>query len=257
MRSDGTTRTTTGHDTSMQNPAHTSLYAGALSAEFSDFEKAARYTLLQRLMPAIRHHMMGKFQSMGMIAAVMERRLLSADPDLGSIREDCSSLGSVSRTAASSTLNLMTWIDPQSVATLTVEAGVMECMGLLSTDLRFKGFVIVNEVSGIDAELSSTALRSVLSAALMALSDLSEAPADLVIRAQVMPDRVELSIDLRPTEGRAKNVRLTEYRPLNWRDVEVLAIAESVKLTRGNGGAQLSFSRADASLPGDGTQRPA
>lgn len=236
----------------MQNTAHISLYVSALNAEFSDFEKAARYALLQRLMPAIRHHMIGKFQSMGMIAALMERRLRSADPDLAGIREDCTSLGSVSHTAASSTLNLMTWIEPQSASTLKVDAGVMECLGLLSTDFRFKGFVIVNEVSGIDAELSSTALRSVLSATLMALSDLSEAPADLVIRAQALQDSIELSIDLRPTEGRAKNVRLPAYRPLRWQDVEILAIAESVTLTRGNGGAQLSFTRAGTRLTGDG-----
>lgn len=238
----------------MQNPAHTSLYASTLSAEFSDFEKAARYALLQRLMPAIRHHMMGKFQSMGMIAALMERRLMSADPDLVSIREDCTALGKVSRTAANSTLDLMTWIEPKRAATLKVDAGILECMGLLSTDLRFKGFTIVNEVTGIDAELSSTALRSVLSAALIALSDLSEAPADLIIRAQLMPERVELSIDLRPAEGHAENARLPEHRPLNWQDVEILARAESVTLTCGNGGARLSFTRADTRLP-DNSER--
>ena len=239
----------------MQNPAHTSLHASALSAEFSDFEEAARYALLQRLAPAIQHHMMGKFQSMGMIAAMMERRLQSADPDLASIREDCASLGSVSRTAVNAISNVMTLIEPKTASTLKFDAGVTECLGLLSTGLRFKGFVIVNEVPGIDVKLSSKALRSVLSATLIALSDLSEAPADLLIRAQAMPDRVELSIDLRPTEGGAKNLHVTDYRPLKWRDVEILAIAESVKLTRGNTGAQLTFTHADAgagaNLPGD------
>lgn len=236
----------------LQNPTHTSLYASSLSAEFSDFEEAARYALLQRLAPAIQHHLMGKFQSMGVLAAILERRLRSAEPDLPGMRTDCAEMKSASLTAASSISYLMTWIAPDSAATLTVDAGIRECLGLLSTELRFKGFVIVNEVSGIDVALSSTALRSVLSAALIALSDLSADPAELVIRAQTKPERVELSIELRPTEGRTTPFRSAKCRPLSWRDVEILALAESVILTRAQGGAQLSFARAGAPVPVEG-----
>jgi hypothetical protein len=196
---------------------------------------------------------MGKFQSMNMIAAMMERRLQSAEPDLPAIHEDCVTLGSVSRTAVNSVMNTMTWIEPRTDATLKFSAGITECVSLLVTELRFKGFVIVNEVPAIQAELPSRALRSVLTATLIALGDLSAAPAELVLRAQALPDRIELSIDLRPTAGDARHVQAAGYRPLTWRDVEVLAIAESVLLTHGNAGAQLTFSLADerVSLPGD------
>ncbi|CAN5422764.1 hypothetical protein BH10PSE16_BH10PSE16_26590 [soil metagenome] len=227
------------------------LHARALGAEFSDIEEGARYALLQRLAPALQHHMMGKFQSMDMIAAMMDRRLQSATPDLASLREDCASLGSVSRTAVKSIMNMMTWIEPKTASTVKFGAGVTECLGLLSTEFRFKGFVIVNEVPEIDVELSSRALRSVLSAALIALSDLSKVPATLVLRAQAMPDRIELSIDLRPNERNARVAYATDSRTLKWRDVEILAVAESVKLTRGSTGAQLTFARtaANAGLP--------
>ena len=230
----------------LQNPVHTPLHAIALGAEFSDVEEGVRYALLQRLAPALQHHMMGKFQSMDMIAAMMERRLKSADPDLASIREDCASLGSVSRTAVKSIMDLMTWIEPKTASALKFDTGVTECLGLLSTEFRFKGFVIVNEVPEIDVKLSSRALRSVLSAALIALSDLSKLPATLVIRAQAMPDRVELFIDLRPTERDIKRAYASDSRLLKWRDVEILAIAESVQLTRNDTGAQLTFPRATA-----------
>ena len=239
----------------MQNPACTSLDASVMGAEFSDIEEGARYALLQRLAPALQHHMMGNFQSMGMIAAMMERRLRSDSPDLASIRQDCALLDSVSHTAVNSIINIMTWIEPKTASTLKLDAGIKECLGLLATEFRFKGFVIVNEVPEINVELSSRALRSVLSATLIALSDLSKAPANLVIRAQLMLDCVELSIDLCPTDRVAKNIHVPDYRPLNWRDVEILAIAETVKLTRGNAGAQLTFTRvgasASAGLPGD------
>ncbi|MCJ7800677.1 MAG: hypothetical protein MUP33_13155 [Polaromonas sp.] len=236
----------------LQNPASTTLPAGAQSARFSECEEAARYALLQRLAPAIQHHLIGKFQSMGMIAAMMERRLQSAAPDLPAIHEDCVSLGSVSRAAVNAIMNMMSWIEPRTASTLKFDAGVTECLGLLATELRFKGFVIVNQVPAIPVELSSRALRSVLCATLIALSDLSRTPAELVIRAQALPDRIELSIDLRPTAGDAREVQVADYRQLTWRDVEVLAIAESVKLTHGPAGAQLTFSLADesVSLPG-------
>ncbi|MFZ3139976.1 hypothetical protein [Polaromonas sp.] len=220
------------------------LHARALGAEFSDLEEGARYALLQRLAPALHHHMMGKFQSMDMIAAMMDRRLQSATPDLASLREDCASLSSVSRNAVKSIMNMMTWIEPKTASTVKFDAGVIDCLGLLLTEFRFKGFVIVNEVPEIDVELSSRALRSVLSAALIALSDLSKVPATLVVRAQAMPERIELSIDLRPAERNVKNAYETDSRPLTWRDVEILAVAESVRLEHGDSGAQLTFARA-------------
>jgi hypothetical protein len=139
---------------------------------------------------------------------------------------------------------MMTWIEPKTASTVKFDAGVIDCLGLLLTEFRLKGFVIVNEVPEIDVELSSRALRSVLSAALIALSDLSKVPATLVVRTQAMPERIELSIDLRPAERNVKNAYETDSRPLTWRDVEILAVAESVRLEHGDSGAQLTFARA-------------
>lgn len=225
----------------MQNSAHTSLYASTLSAGFSDFENAARYALLQRLIPAIRHNLMSNFQSPVMISAMLEKRLKATDFDLATIQKTCTSLLSLTRTAAKDNNDLMNWIQPNSSHTLKLDAGVRECLSLLATDLRFRGFVIVNEVSSIHAELSSTALRSMLCAVLIALSNLSPAPADLIIRAQALPDRVELYINIRPTEGDIDFNRAADLRPLSWQDVDILAMAESVKLTRSNDGVQLTF----------------
>ena len=234
----------------IHNPADRFLPASDWDAEQSASEEAARYALLQRLAPALQHHMMGQFQSMGMIAAMMEKRLQSADPDMTSVRRDCASLGSASQTAVSSIINMMTWIEPKPASAMRFDAGVRECLGLLATQFRFKGFAIVNEVPEIGLAVSSRALRSVLSATLIALSDLSQAPADLVIRAQAMPASVEVSVVLRTNERRLKNSYSTDYRLLKWRDVETLATAEGVELTHDQTGAQLTFFHAyDASEP--------
>lgn len=231
----------------IRNPADTAP-AGAHDAEPSEPEEGARYALLQRLAPALQHHMMGHFQSMGMIAAMMEKRLQSAEPDLTNIRKDCASLGSVSQTAVMSIINMMSWIEPKPASTTRFNAGVKECLGLLATQFRFKGFAIVNEVPEIDVGVSSRAFRSVFTATLIALSDLSQAPADLVIQARSVPGGVEVSIALRATERNPKNVHSTAYRLLKWRDVELLAAAEAVKLKHGDTAAQMIFSQAHEDL---------
>lgn len=222
-----------------QQLAPLTVHAGAPGAEFSEAEESARYALLQRLTPALQHHLMGNFQFMSMVAALMERRFQSADPDLDSIHQDCVSLGGASRTVVNSINDLMTWIESKTEPTLKLADGVKACLGLLTTALRFRGFVIVNEVPDIDATLSSRALRSVLSAALIALSDLSKAPAVLTVKAQAMPDGVGLSIEVRPTEGPARNINTTSYRPLEWKDVESLALADCVKLTHDDTSVQI------------------
>ena len=235
----------TAHHTSMQNQAETSLCAEAPNAELSEFENAARYALLQRLIPAIRHNLMSNFQSPMMMSAMLERRLKAANFDLPSIRETCASLSSITRAAAKDSSDLMTWIQPKSSDTVKFDAGVKECLGLVATELRFKGFVIVNEVSSIDVEIFSASLRCLLCAALIALSDLSKAPANLMIRARALLDSVELLIDFQPTdEENPSFARAADSRSLSWREVDILAKAESVKLTRLNHGVQLEFPSA-------------
>ena len=211
-------------------------------AERSLLEEGARYALLQRLTPVLQHQIMGTFQSVSMITVMMERRLQSDSPNLENLRQDCGLLGSVSESAVKSIIELLTWVRPKPAATQRFDAGVQECASLLFNEFKLKGFVIANEVAQIDAQVSSQALRSVVSAALVTLGDLSTAPATLTLRAEAFPDRIDLSIALDPLDDQAtKTVPAHGYRLLNWRDVELLAGAESVGLAHSDGGALLTF----------------
>ena len=227
----------------LQNPAAMPVPGNVPQALLPATEEGARYALLQRLMPALQHQIMGNFQSIDMIAVMMERRLQPAAPDLASLREDCALLGSMSQTAVQSVVDLMAWVRPRGDSTLQFDGGVAECRQVLVTELRFRGFALVNQVVHVDAVVCSGTLRSVLCAALIALSDLSQVPASLVMQAHVLPGRIELSIDLIPTGEQFRNAVATRYRQLNWQDVEVLAAAESVELARTDTGARLSFAR--------------
>ena len=208
--------------------------------------EAARYALLRRLTPAIRHHLVGEFQPIGMIAAMMERRLQAATPHIESLRENSSMLGELSRTAAGKCTNLLTWIAPPKNATTRLDAGVLDCLNVLSTEFRFRGLVIVNEVGDVPALLSSTALRTVLPAALVALSDQQTGAADLILQAHKVGNDTELSIVRQAAKRPADNQPTVDYRALSWGDVAALARAESVGFSHTADGASLRFTHASA-----------
>lgn len=233
----------TSQDMTSQDTAGRPLAENPLDTEFPNLVEGARYALLQRLAPALQHHLVGQLQPMDMIALMMERRLQAADPDLASIRQDCALMGTVSRTAVKSIVGMMGWIEPRPAATINVSTGVKNCLELLVTEFRFNGFVIVNEVTPTDADVSSRAFRTLVSASLVALSDVSKTSARLVVRAQAMAQQVKLTIDLQATEKAAKSAPVASYRSLEWKDVEILALAESVALTHGSTGVELVFSR--------------
>ena len=141
-------------------------------------------------------------------------------------------------------MNVMDWIEPESEQTSDANTVVLDCVAMLSASLRLRGFDVVNEVSGVAGQLSRTAVRSVLSAALIALSDHAEAPAVLVIQAQTLPDHMEFSVTLRPAEEALTFLHASLDRPLRWHEVEALARAESVKWSRTQDGVRLMFKRA-------------
>ena len=203
--------------------------------------EAARYALLRRLAPTIRHHLVGEFQPIGMIATMLDRRLQSEAPNLAHLRENSAALGKLSRTAASTCMNLMSWLVPKNGAVTPLGSGVLDCLSLLSTEFRFRGLVIVNEVADMPVEVSLMALRSVLPAAFLALSDQQPGPADLVLTAKVVDAGVALSILRRPAERSAENSPSTDYRALTWDDVATLAQAELVGFTQSADAIELRF----------------
>lgn len=214
----------------------------APDADTPTLAEGARYALLQRLTPALQHQIMGNFQSMNMIAIMLERRSGSASPDLDSLRQDCALLGNVSDSAVKSIINMLTWVRPKPALAQRFDAGVEECVNLLVNEFKLKGFQIANEVGPVDAEICCRTLRSVVSAALVCLSDQSAGPGVLMLSALQLAGRIELLIHLQPHEHQPPGtVFANGYRLLNWKDVELLAAAESIGLERSDTGMRLVF----------------
>jgi hypothetical protein len=194
--------------------------------------EAARYTLLRRLAPSMRHHLVVNLQPIGMIYEVMERRLRAPDPDLGEVHESAHRINGFARAALNSCLDVVSWLAPVDGAVSTLDEGVRECLGLLATSLTFRGYSLRNEVGTVPGEVGRSAIRNVLTAAIIHLTDETPPAADLVLSAEAGPAAVLLTLTVRPTDGEKGFTTETLYRPLGWPDLEALAAAESVGLVR-------------------------
>lgn len=194
--------------------------------------EAARYALLRRLAPSMRHHLVVNLQPIGMIYEVMERRLNVPEPNLAAVHESAQKIKGFARAALSSCLDVVTWLAPEERATTPVAEGVRECVGLLATSLSFRGYAVRNEVTALPGEVSRSAMRNVLTAALIHATDERPPPADLVLTARAEPSRLLVELTLRPTDGNEGFANEAGYRPIEWGDVQALAESESAQVRR-------------------------
>lgn len=211
--------------------------------------EAARYALMRRLMPAIRHNIAGSLQPVGMLAAMLERRMKAVAPDLAQLGKSSQALNTLSREAAATSLNLMSWLAPRDNDLVDVRSAVEESLGLMTTELSFRGFAVANETADVQMELPRGMLRSVFTASLIALTDRVDGAAKVVVTAGMTDtdSRMYLSIALEAggsPELLVQGERMQTYRSLGWDDVQVLAGAEGVSLSHDDRCVRLFYSGA-------------
>jgi len=206
--------------------------------------EAARYALMRRLLPAIRHNIAGTLQPIGMMSAMLERRMKAAAPDMDQLGKSTQALNTLSREAAAVSLGLMTWLAPRDNDLVALNGAIEESLGLMSTELSFRGFSIANETADLQFELPRGILRSVFTASLMALTDVVEGAAKVVVTAGLTDRQTQLKISLEPggsPEMLGMGGRTQAYRSLGWDDVQALAEAEGVSLIHDSQCVQLYY----------------
>src|SRR5436190_15058498 len=104
---------TSGH--SVQEPAPRAL--------IDSQAEAARYALLRRLAPSMRHHLVVNLQPIGMIYEVMERRLRAPQPDLAHVQESATKINTFARAALASCLDVVGWLAPDEAVGISLQEG--------------------------------------------------------------------------------------------------------------------------------------
>lgn len=194
--------------------------------------EAARYTLLRRLAPSMRHHLVVNLQPIGMIYEVMDRRLKAAQPDLRDVHDSAHKINSFAKAALHSCLDVVTWLAPDEDVPTTGEAGVRECLALVATSLTFRGYNLRSEIGDLPGEVRRSAMRSVVTAALIHATDHTLAPADLTLSARATDPGLVLTLTVRQTQGEPSFVAEPAYRRLEWADLDALATADGVTVSR-------------------------
>lgn len=210
--------------------------------------EAARYSVLRRLAPALKHDMVVNLQAVAMMAEVLNARLERGQSNPNELQKSVSKINRLAREAVLTCLDVAAWIEPGEDEGIRLRHGVEECVGLLSGNFNFRGFSIRNDVPDVDFEVSREALRNLLSACLLTLTDTAANPAEVLVKAEVSAGYAVLTVHCETCEADPDAMPFAgTYRQLDWSDVQALAVAESVELFRTTDQIVMRIPRAIAS----------
>lgn len=213
--------------------------------------RAAQHDILRRLTPPLRHDMVVHLQSLGMMAealnARMERGAVASD-DLAS---SVSKLNRLSRQAVARCLEVCTWMEPAEDDTTSLREGVAEVVRLLSTSLNFRGFDLRSEPGDGEFEVSRSAVRFLLAAAILTLTDAAPAPGEVVVRTEQSSSHGVVAVEYQPQpEGAFTQLHdAGGDAPLSWVEVQALAVQHDVELLRNGHAIILRLPRAVITTP--------
>ena len=148
------------------------------------------------------------------------------------MHEGAHKINGFARAALNSCLDVVTWLAPEEDVLISPAEGVRECMSLLTTSLTFRGYAVRNEAEPLPGQVHRSAIRNVLTAAVVHLTDENLAPGDLVLTAQASGAAAVLTLTLRATDGERGFPAEPSYRRLDAADLEALAAAEAVEVVR-------------------------
>jgi len=201
--------------------------------------EAARYALLRRLAPSMRHHLVVNLQPIGMIYEVMDRRLKAPVPDLANVQDSAGKINGFAKAALASCVDVVSWLAPDDTAVTAVPEAARECASLLATSLSFRGYALRNEVGDVPGTVRRATIRHLLAGSLLHCTDHMPAPAEVVLSATPQQDAALLRITVRPVEGDQAMGTEANYRRITWEDLQALAAAEAVPVVREPDGLSL------------------
>ncbi|HSI53586.1 MAG: hypothetical protein ACAH21_02715 [Ramlibacter sp.] len=212
--------------------------------------ESARYGVLRRLGPVLKHDMVVNLQAISMMAEVLNARLERGTPTPADFQNHIAKLNRLARDAVASCLKVATWIEPGEDEGVQLDQGVEECVALLASNFNFRGFEVSVEVTDADFQVWRIPLRNLLVASLISLTDASSGSCAVRVTGNVRSNMAEITVNVQPREDSAETLAFEpSYRHLDWSDVQALAAAESVELLRGPDQIIVRMPRAVATAP--------
>ncbi|HSV34135.1 MAG TPA: hypothetical protein VLI46_01200 [Ramlibacter sp.] len=213
--------------------------------------EAARYGVLRRLAPKLKHDMVVNLQAIAMMAEVLNARLERGSPPPADFHASIAKLNRLARDAVANCLKVAAWIEPGEDEGVGLAEGIGDCLLLLESNFTFRGFLVVKEVpERSNFQVSRVVLRNLLVASLITLTDAASGPCEVNVKADVVAGKAEILVRIRPRQDEFEGLPFeSSYRQLEWADVQALAMAESVELVRGTDQIVMRIPRAVATAP--------
>ncbi|MEY4712800.1 MAG: hypothetical protein RIS88_2250 [Pseudomonadota bacterium] len=188
--------------------------------------EAARYAVLRRIGPALRHDLIVNLQAVGMMTDVVAARIDRGLPPLAELQQHLARIQRGTREAIANSLRVATWLVPPEDDSISLRDGVLECLALVRSGLEFRGYAVRAELEETDFQVSSASLRPLVLAALLHLADHERAPGELAVSARLDPGHATLTLARTQTgPGAVREAADTEapYRRMQTQDVLALA----------------------------------
>ncbi len=215
--------------------------------------EAARYAVLRRIGPALKHDLVVNLQAVAMMAEVLAARLDKGTPSPEDLQQQVGRIHRVAREAVANSLKVAAWVAPGEEEGVPLGEGVDEAVALVRSHFGFRGFAVRVELPPAALEVSRPLLRELLVAGLVHLSDLADDPAEMVVRGQVQGDGAVLVLTREALPEVADPETVGEalgYRRLQAADVQALARQAGVDLQAlGARGLALRIPRLVATRP--------
>ena len=205
--------------------------------------EAARYAVLGRVLPVLRHDVAGSLQPIRILLTVLERRVQTTDPDLAAITKNVTSLSALTKQAAADCLSALGWTDSSNDHQVSLRGSVDEAARLLSLELSVNALALFNGIEDDSATAPQSFFRSVFMGALLAFCDQHVVGGTLEVTFQKAAANIQYSgqLQLRMLPGDAGkspaslDVLRTKTRAIGWSDVLAMANSCGVKMVQADG----------------------
>ena len=209
---------------------------------------AARYAVLNRIMPALRHDVAGAMQPVRMLLMVLERRLQTANPDLETIAKNVTSISTLTKLASVEIMSALGWAASGEDIRVSLRSSVDEAINLLALELAVAKMALVNGIADDVACAPQSFLRSVFMGALLAFCDQHVEGGILQVTfnatATDSQQPGQLQLRMLPDDTLKSQAALEidrEYCMIGWSDVQAMAQSCDVEMAFGDGWLTLNL----------------
>jgi hypothetical protein len=189
--------------------------------------EAARYVLFGRILPALRHALVGELQALRFGVSIVRASTEPADVEAAIDR-----LGEQAARGIASADAITRWLQPDPHASVAVAGAIDDCIALMHSEWQMRGIAVSTGSSAGTSVVRSWPFRELLLACLVALADDLPGPADIAIRARPRRGTLWLHVRGDPADREGEEPRAAVPRRLRWEDVEALRGAHALVFKR-------------------------